>query len=683
MKETLHSSDGSQYYGNGVWGPSRADLQRADLFFSEESKTRKEPSSNLLFVSQESIFGKLLQAMSKTRLPARFAIPVGLAVAVVAIACGSKNSEESKLPSTPRPSESGAPPNPENPFAILQMPFPKDTKMEIQQGWFYTGITGKKEHKGIDFIKGGVDNSTTWRPFPVLAAADGFACANPPSREGNAVLLTHRIGDTPIGSTYYGHLDAIENDIPACDDKGKTPKLEKQGAKLGDAGATGVKDNRGIEQPTWKHLHFQVNDAKGNPIDPYDLQKERDIYPDPNFSNGKPCGQNALFIDCYPKGAVVAGPKSPIPPISGKVTERKVEVPTPTPTLAKLEILKEEWHTFKSSLLPYEVQYPSSWNTESWKLSGQSTDSFNDGQDQKLDKDRFSLSVSDAPINPKITLDDYVNNIYIQSYRQNWKEFNPDQPDLINFISVKKRKIAGLNSQIIQINKPPTPEYRGGSGVPYRVADSGDLFTSTLFIEPRANDSQRLWIIIYNYPQTVSKADGESILNRFLDSFKLLPSASVEKQESKTEVGWTRFKSFDLPYQIDYPSNWQQLENNFFGETTKANPTQFTVGSETVASWITIDDYKNRFVQSVKDFAKFVGGNAQITETPNQSIDGQKAWRINGAASAPSVTPYRSVTYITIKDGIAWALTYAADSSEFNQNFPTFEKMLKSFKFLK
>ena len=338
--------DGSQYYGNGVWGPSAADLQRASLSFNEKPKIKEEPNNDLIFISQESAVGRLLQTMSRVRLPTKLVIPVGLAVAVVAVACGSKNSEKSKLPSTPRPSESSAPPRPENipPFAVLNMPFLKDTKMGIQQGWFYTGITGKKEHKGIDFIKGDVDNSTTWGSFPVLAAADGFACANPPSREGNAVLLTHLIGDAPIGSTYYGHLDAIEKDMPACDDKGKFLKFKKQGAKLGDAGATGVKDDRGIEQPAWKHLHFQVNDAKGNPIDPYDLKGERNIYPDPNFKNGKPCGPKALFIDCYPKGAVVASPKNPIPQISSTITAKEVfpatatprptETPSPTATLA-------------------------------------------------------------------------------------------------------------------------------------------------------------------------------------------------------------------------------------------------------------------------------------------------------------------------------------------------------------
>jgi len=197
------------------------------------------------------------------------------------------------------------------------------------------------------------------------------------------------------------------------------------------------------------------------------------------------------------------------------------------------------------------------------------------------------------------------------------------------------------------------------------------------------------WGIFFDFDIDDSVFDKElPNFQKMLASFKLLDRPILKPtptpvKEKQAETNWTRFKSFDLPYQIDYPSNWQQIGNQFFGETTKANPTAFEVASEPVASWITIDDYKNQFVRSVKDFVKLVGGNARITETPNQSVNGQKAWRLDGFVSSPSVTPNRSVTYITIKDGKAWVLIYAADASEFDQNLPTFQKMLASFKFLK
>lgn len=256
------------------------------------------------------------------RFVAKRVVPLSITTSLIIAACGGEKTTTNENQSLS---------NPENlpPFAALNMPFPKDPKMQIQQGWLYTESTtqdGRREHGGIDFIKGSIDNSRTWKSFSVTAAADGNACANPPSREGNAVLITHEIGDTPIGATYYGHLNKIEKDIPACNDKKKTPKIKKQGEKIGDAGSTGAVDQ------SWIHLHFQVNDANGNPVDPYDLQDERDIYPHPSFSdvNKKPCGPKALFKGCYPKGMVIAAPKNPIPPISTTITQKEIFTATPT-----------------------------------------------------------------------------------------------------------------------------------------------------------------------------------------------------------------------------------------------------------------------------------------------------------------------------------------------------------------
>lgn len=243
------------------------------------------------------------------------------AIALLAAACSSgadKNSSLNQLPVTPKTSASGALPNPENPLAVLGLPFPKDSRMVIQQAWT---SPFELEHHAIDFIRGKIDDSGTWQSFQVDAAADGFACANPEDRKGNAVFMEHHVENNPLkpklGFTYYGHLKKIEQDIPACESKDQ-PKFKKQGAKLGDAGSTGAQD------AAWIHLHFAVKNSSQNPIDPYDLKGERGVYPDPNFKNGKPCGPNALFKDCYPKGAVVASPKSPIPPIgTPKIGEAK------------------------------------------------------------------------------------------------------------------------------------------------------------------------------------------------------------------------------------------------------------------------------------------------------------------------------------------------------------------------
>lgn len=181
---------------------------------------------------------------------------------------------------------------------LLNLPFPDDRAMNIQQGFLDDdGAT----HGGIDYIKGNIDGSPNWFTFPVLAAADGQACLNPPKREGNAVFIQHMINGATFFS-YYGHLqDNLSKDIPECS-SGK-PKSVKKGEKIGDADSTGT---------PYLHLHFQVNDFQGNPVDPYGLNAKRDRYPKPDFSDGKECGPNALFAKCYENsGGTIIGASGP------------------------------------------------------------------------------------------------------------------------------------------------------------------------------------------------------------------------------------------------------------------------------------------------------------------------------------------------------------------------------------
>lgn len=303
----------------------------------------------LVPISPESKLGRVLGPRLSGK---RLILPVLSVITLLAAACSSgadKNSSLNQLPATPKTSESGALPNPENRFAVLGLPFPKDSKMAIQQAWT---SSFDPNHHGIDFIKGKPDDSGTWKSFPVFAVADGKACANPPSREGNAIFLTHSIGNTPVGATFYGHLESWEKDIPQCS-TGQTVSKRK-GDKIGDAGATGAQDQ------SLTHLHFQVNDANGDPVDPYDLQGERGLYPDPNFKNGKPCGPNALFEECFKPGAVVAVPKDPIRPVSVSIKEKSDK-----PVSSAEKPVEKGWTRFRSDHIPYQIDIPFTWKGQS------------------------------------------------------------------------------------------------------------------------------------------------------------------------------------------------------------------------------------------------------------------------------------------------------------------------------
>jgi hypothetical protein len=183
---------------------------------------------------------------------------------------------------------------------FLTLPFPSHADMKIVQGWCYDfvqrgvptpcpGHSPKTSlHRGVDYIKKpglGLSPYTQWQSFPVLAAADGYACGNCTGRSGNAVWIRHIINGVTY-YTYYGHLNTISGNIP-IGSQSKTVFV-KRGAPIGMAGDTGT-GNSGLI-----HLHFQVQRGS-TVVDPYDLYTTKEAYPDPNRTNGKVSGPSQLW----------------------------------------------------------------------------------------------------------------------------------------------------------------------------------------------------------------------------------------------------------------------------------------------------------------------------------------------------------------------------------------------------
>lgn len=246
-----------------------------------------------------------LPSVKKVPKPLRKITYAGLTLTVLAAACTTPG-EKSEEASQPQVEPAGTTER------FLDLPFPEDPNMNVQQGWLEED---GDEHKGVDFIKGIPNRSATWEPFPVLASADGAACAIPQDEQrnpafGNAVLIEHQNNY----ETYFGHLADIEDEIPTCRD-GRTINVAKE-QQIGTAGSTGV------ENPRWIHLHFQVRDPQGRIVDPYDLYAKRAEYPNPNFTNDKVCGQNHLWIYCP--------------------TTLLEQVSAPTPTLGQPQVLSTQ-----------------------------------------------------------------------------------------------------------------------------------------------------------------------------------------------------------------------------------------------------------------------------------------------------------------------------------------------------
>ena len=92
---------------------------------------------------------------------------------------------------------------------FLTLPFPSHADMKIQAGWTEWWSVG---HHGTDYIKGTLDDSSTWTTFPVLSASDGKVIDRWNYELGQGV----RIETIVNGITYevgYNHLATVEPNI--------------------------------------------------------------------------------------------------------------------------------------------------------------------------------------------------------------------------------------------------------------------------------------------------------------------------------------------------------------------------------------------------------------------------------------------------------------------------------------
>jgi len=186
------------------------------------------------------------------------------------------------------------------PSGFLTLPF-IDPGITIQQGWRYTAPIGPNPddpyaHNGIDYIKGVVNQPSTWQPFDVVAAADGVAMCSSGGGYGDFVIIRHTETDGEGRNyfTLYGHLGSIEDHITYRADRFTTDYENwtpvSRGEKIGVAGSTGVSDPSGV------HLHFEVmrGGYAQNKVDSYDIYHTRDYYPGGDRYVGY--GPNCLWL---------------------------------------------------------------------------------------------------------------------------------------------------------------------------------------------------------------------------------------------------------------------------------------------------------------------------------------------------------------------------------------------------
>jgi hypothetical protein len=211
----------------------------------------------------------------------------------------------------------------DNPPRFLSLPFPADPQMEVFHGWRYTH--NRQVQCGIDYGKR--DASGRLMQFPVLASADGEACADLDGSHyggcvsgfGHRVLIKHTI-DGQTFYTYYGHLESIASEIP-IGSRSNTVRVQR-GQIIGIGGDTGTYGGS-------IHLHYGIASPNFGWYDPYDLWTTAHVYPDPFGLNGHLSGPDYFWLTN--------------PPTVGSAPVGNVEASLPADALTAGMIDLSEW----------------------------------------------------------------------------------------------------------------------------------------------------------------------------------------------------------------------------------------------------------------------------------------------------------------------------------------------------
>jgi len=538
MKETPRFSDGSINYGNGVWGPSAVDLQRADLFSSEEPKTKEEPNNDLLFISQESLVGRLLQTVSKVRLPAKFAIPGSVATVLLIGACsgGEKNTQELE--------------NKESGYAL---PFPKG------ETWFLTG--GPHADGLSNGIRYAID----------IAPPEEGPCPTDGSRLviENRVVTASASGEVIVAGDDKNRSDPSHSMVKVKDTNGLTQvyiHLANTQVKKGDK----ISQGRPLGNPSCEyppggrnegaHVHEGLEkDGQAIPIDGVVIGGWT-IHNEPKNYDGtmKKEGEKIRTADTRrcADDKVCGGIRNDLPNNSKEVLGAAA-----TPTANVEKPVEKGWERYNSPNpnLPYRIDYPDPWilsknDSFAWKLTHETKG--------KRTTDTFTtwagtiFSVSRELLDSDVALDNYKDSVV----REIEQKFEEKWPRLVQTSTAKKQVTAGENAYNVQfiIQGNPTPHsYVNQFYSTYIFTKDGYGWIVQLEVfRPYQNDTMPVLKKMLG-SLTLLPNTGESKVDQSIQAPKSTetpkPTSSKEKQ---AETNWQQVSSKDIKYTALFPGNF-------------------------------------------------------------------------------------------------------------------------------
>jgi hypothetical protein len=147
---------------------------------------------------------------------------------------------------------------------------------------------------------------------------------------------------------------------------------------------------------------------------------------------------------------------------------------------------------------------------------------------------------------------------------------------------------------------------------------------------------------------------------------------------SSTASGLVPYNNPNLGFSLEYPSDWQKEESLSFtspqGGTGDRAPEVINVVTEVLpSSDFSLDSYTDAAMGQVESFENF-----QLLNSSSTTLGGLPAHMIVYTFS-DGQTPLQNLQAWTVKDGMAYVITYGGVPEEFDSSLPSMQSVLDSF----
>jgi hypothetical protein len=136
----------------------------------------------------------------------------------------------------------------------------------------------------------------------------------------------------------------------------------------------------------------------------------------------------------------------------------------------------------------------------------------------------------------------------------------------------------------------------------------------------------------------------------------------------------------NLGFSLEYPSEWEKEESLTFvspqGGIGNRTPEVISITTEVLpTSDFSLDSYTEAALGQVESFQDF-----RLLNSSSTTLAGLPAHMIVYSFTDESQTPLENLQVWTIKDGMAYIITYGGTPEEFDSSLPVFQSVMDSFR---